>query len=245
MDEIQRKDIRIGDTVIVRRAGDVIPEVARIVPELRPQGCASGSSCRRTARSAGRPSSSVEDQAVARCTGALRCRAQRHEALRHFASRRAMNIEGLGDERIAQLIERDRVADPRRPLRTRRRDPCRPGSHGRKIRPQPARGHRWQPQHDPAAVPLCPRHSRRGRGDRGGAGATVREPWRAARSADAETLQATPDVGPVVAERVAAFFADAGQQQGGRRTGQGGHPLARHGGCGRQRRCRWPARQSC
>jgi DNA ligase (NAD+) len=111
MDEIRRKDIRIGDTVIVRRAGDVIPEVARTVPELRPKGA-------RAIKLPGlcpichSPVEQVEEQAVARCTGALRCRAQRHEALRHFASRRAMNIEGLGDERIAQLIERDLVQTP-------------------------------------------------------------------------------------------------------------------------------------
>ncbi len=111
MDEIERKDIRIGDTVIVRRAGDVIPEVARVVPGLRP----------RNARRVEMPSrcpvcgsgiERVAGEAVSRCTGALRCRAQRHEALRHFASRRAMNIDGLGDERVAQLIEQELVETP-------------------------------------------------------------------------------------------------------------------------------------
>jgi DNA ligase (NAD+) len=89
----------------------VIPEVARIVPELRP------ADARRIVMPSqcpvcGSPAERVEGEAVARCTGALRCRAQRHEALRHFASRRAMNIDGLGDERIAQLIEQNLVESP-------------------------------------------------------------------------------------------------------------------------------------
>jgi DNA ligase (NAD+) len=113
MDEIARKDIRLGDTVIVRRAGDVIPEVVRVVVEERPKG-------RRHTRIelpeacpvCGSPVERVEGEAVARCTGALRCQAQRHEALRHFAHRRAMNIDGLGDAVIEQLIARDLVHSP-------------------------------------------------------------------------------------------------------------------------------------
>jgi DNA ligase (NAD+) len=111
LDEIVRKDIHIGDTVIVRRAGDVIPDVARVVLEARPADArpitlpAHCPVCNSAVER-------VEGEAVARCTGALRCRAQRHEALRHFASRRAMNIDGLGDERIAQLIEQDSVESP-------------------------------------------------------------------------------------------------------------------------------------
>jgi DNA ligase (NAD+) len=111
MDEIQRKDIRIGDAVVVRRAGDVIPEVVRSLPEQRPQDAAViglPSQCPVCGSGVERR----EGEAVARCTGALRCRAQRHEALRHFAARRAMDIDGLGDSLIAQLLERDLVNDP-------------------------------------------------------------------------------------------------------------------------------------
>ena len=103
MDEIERKDVRLGDTVVVRRAGDVIPEVVRVIADKRPRGA------RRVQLPAhcpvcGSTVERVEGEAVARCTGALRCQAQRHEALRHFAHRRAMNIDGLGDAVIEQLI---------------------------------------------------------------------------------------------------------------------------------------------
>jgi DNA ligase (NAD+) len=111
MDEILRKDIRIGDAVVVRRAGDVIPEVVRSLPEQRPADATViglPSQCPVCGAGVERP----EGEAVARCTGALRCRAQRHEALRHFAARRAMDIDGLGDALIAQLLERDLVEDP-------------------------------------------------------------------------------------------------------------------------------------
>ena len=111
MDELERKDVRIGDTVVVRRAGDVIPEVVRVVPELRPPGA------RRVKLPTRCPVCGshvlrAEGEAVARCTGGLVCLAQRREALRHFASRRAMDIEGLGDRLIEQLVESGRVATP-------------------------------------------------------------------------------------------------------------------------------------
>ena len=104
MDEIERKDVRIGDFVIVRRAGDVIPEVARVVLEKRPANAQAitlpaqcpvwGSEVKRS-----------EEGAVARCTGGLYCPAQVKEAIKHFASRRAMNIDGLGDKLVEQFFE--------------------------------------------------------------------------------------------------------------------------------------------
>ena len=111
MDEIARKDIRVGDAVIVRRAGDVIPEVVRALPESRPAE-AVAIVMPRSCPVCGSPVERSEGQAVARCTGALRCRAQRHEALRHYASRRALNIEGLGNGIIAQLIDADMLNNP-------------------------------------------------------------------------------------------------------------------------------------
>ncbi len=110
-DEIRRKDVRIGDTVIVRRAGDVIPEVVAVIPERRP----------RDARVFKMParcpvcSSRVyreEGEAVTRCTGGLVCGAQRKGALLHFASRRALDIEGLGDKIVDQLVESGLVQAP-------------------------------------------------------------------------------------------------------------------------------------
>jgi DNA ligase (NAD+) len=109
--EIARKDIHVGDTVIVRRAGDVIPEVLRVLPELRPADAAKISLPERCPV-CDSPVERLEDAAIARCTGALKCRAQRLEALLHFAGRRAMDIDGLGEERVAQLIERDLVQTP-------------------------------------------------------------------------------------------------------------------------------------
>ena len=111
MDEVQRKDVRVGDTVYVRRAGDVIPEVVRVLPERRPAGAepvTMPSSC----PVCGSQVERVEGESVARCTGGLYCAAQRKEAVKHFASRRALDIEGLGDKLIEQLIDQDLIQDP-------------------------------------------------------------------------------------------------------------------------------------
>lgn len=103
-DEVRRKDIYIGDTVSVRRAGDVIPEVVYSIPEKRPVDA------RRFEMPAVCPECGSHilkqaDEAVARCTGGLFCPAQRKQAITHFASRRAMDIEGLGDKLVDQLVE--------------------------------------------------------------------------------------------------------------------------------------------
>ena len=110
-DEVRRKDVRVGDTVVVRRAGDVIPEVVRMLPERRPimapefvlpKSCpVCGSHVVRGA-----------DEAVARCSGGLFCPAQRKQALLHFAARRAMDIEGLGEKLVEQLVDADIVRTP-------------------------------------------------------------------------------------------------------------------------------------
>jgi DNA ligase (NAD+) len=111
IDEIHRKDVRVGDTVIVRRAGDVIPELVSVVPERRPERARRVQLPERCPVCGSRVLR-VEGEAVARCTGAFTCRAQRQEALRHFASRRALDIEGLGDKLVEQLIERELVRSP-------------------------------------------------------------------------------------------------------------------------------------
>ncbi|MDD2742134.1 MAG: NAD-dependent DNA ligase LigA [Rhodocyclaceae bacterium] len=118
-DEVRRKDVRIGDTVIVRRAGDVIPEVVAVVLEKRPTRDLFG----------GEPlnppfamptrcpecDSAIEkgiDEAIARCSGGLFCPAQRKAAIIHFAARRAMDIEGLGDKLVDQLVDAGLVGSP-------------------------------------------------------------------------------------------------------------------------------------
>ena len=111
MDDVARKDVRIGDTVVVRRAGDVIPEIVRVIPEKRPHD----------ARIVELPARCpvcnshvvrTEGEAVARCSGGLVCAAQRLGAIRHFASRRAMDVDGLGERLVEQLIESGRVTTP-------------------------------------------------------------------------------------------------------------------------------------
>jgi len=111
-DEVRRKDIRIGDNVIVRRAGDVIPEVVAHVPERRPADARvfeMPTACPVCGSVIVRP----EDEAVARCSGGwLKCAAQRKGGLQHFVSRRAMDIEGLGEQLIEQLVDRGLVTTP-------------------------------------------------------------------------------------------------------------------------------------
>ena len=110
-DEVRRKDVHVGDTVIVRRAGDVIPEVVRVLPEKRPI-LAPEFIMPRCCPVCGSQVVRAEDEAVARCSGGLYCPAQRKQALIHFASRRALDIEGLGDKLIEQLVDGDIVRTP-------------------------------------------------------------------------------------------------------------------------------------
>ncbi len=108
IDELQRKDVRVGDTVVLRRAGDVIPEVVRVIIENRPAGTVRTKLPRRCPV-CGSEIEREEGEAVARCSGTLVCAAQLKESLRHFASRRAMDIEGVGDKLVDQLVDEGMV----------------------------------------------------------------------------------------------------------------------------------------
>ncbi len=110
-DEVRRKDVRIGDTVVVRRAGDVIPEVASVILAKRP------ADAREFVMPTHCPECNsavikLEGEAVTRCTGGLYCPAQRKQALLHFAQRRAMDIEGLGDKLVEQIVDQNLVHTP-------------------------------------------------------------------------------------------------------------------------------------
>ncbi|MGY5614699.1 NAD-dependent DNA ligase LigA [Vibrio brasiliensis] len=110
-DEIARLGVKIGDSVVIRRAGDVIPQIVSIVLDRRPQNAQEivfptlcpvcGSAVER-----------VEGEAVARCSGGLVCQAQRKEALKHFVSRKALDVDGLGEKVIEQLVDREMVETP-------------------------------------------------------------------------------------------------------------------------------------
>ena len=205
IDEVQRKDVRVGDTVVVRRAGDVIPEVvsvvqdkrpARTVPIELPERCPVCHS--RVLRAAG--------EAVARCTGGFTCRAQRQESLRHFASRRALDIEGLGDKLIEQLVEHDVVRTP--------------ADLYALTATQLAELERMGEKSAGNLVAAIDR-SRRTTLPRLLYGLGIREVGEATAlslarhfgtlerlmSADEAAIQQVPDVGPVVAAHVAAFFS--------------------------------------
>ena len=105
-DEVERKDVRIGDTVIVRRAGDVIPEVVGVIKEKRPRGARKWHTPDKCPV-CGSQVIREEEEAAHRCMGGLVCSAQRTGAILHFASRHAMDIEGLGDKLVQQLVDKD------------------------------------------------------------------------------------------------------------------------------------------
>ncbi len=110
MDEIDRLDVKIGDTVFIRRAGDVIPQVVKVVKDKRPKNARDiklPDKCPVCDSDVIQP----EDEAVARCTGGLYCAAQRKESIRHYGSRKALDIEGLGEKWIDILVEKDMVRD--------------------------------------------------------------------------------------------------------------------------------------
>lgn len=206
MDEIARKDVRIGDTVIVRRAGDVIPEIVSVVTDRRPKNARQISlpeHCPVCGSAVERP----EGEAVARCSGGLICAAQRKESLRHFASRRAMDIDGLGEKIVEQLVESDKVESPDDLYRLTAEELAELERMGEKSA-----------ENLVAAL----ESSKKTTLDRFLYALGIREVGEATAAnlaqyfgdldalmgADQEALEAVPDVGPVVASHIHAFFAE-------------------------------------
>ena len=205
-DEVRRKDVRIGDFVIVRRAGDVIPEVVSVILDKRPQNVQSfvmPSQC----PVCGSHIAKLADEAVARCSGGLFCPAQRKQALLHFASRRALDIEGLGDKLVEQLVDHQLVNTP--------------ADLYQLSLPMLSSLERMA-EKSAANILAAIEHSKQttlarfiyALGIRNVGEATAKEFARFFGSldvfmnADVEQLTAVPDVGPIVAQSVAEFFAE-------------------------------------
>ena len=110
MDEIARLDLRIGDRVVIHRAGDVIPKVVRALSDVRPED-ASPIALPSHCPVCGSPVEKLEEETIARCTGSLVCPAQLKESVKHFVSRRAMDVDGLGDKLVEQLIAKEMLRD--------------------------------------------------------------------------------------------------------------------------------------
>jgi DNA ligase (NAD+) len=207
MDELTRKDVRVGDTVVIRRAGDVIPEVARVLLERRPKTTAPVT-LPDVCPVCGSPVVREADQAVARCTGGRTCAAQRKEEIRHFASRRALDIQGLGDKLVEQLVDRDWVRTPADLFALRAEQLAELERMGEKS------AQKLQAAIAAVKHTSLPRFLYAlGIRDVGEATALALAQYfrdiAALRRAGAEEIQRVPDVGPVVAKNVAAYFQDA------------------------------------
>ena len=210
-DEVRRKGVHVGDTVVVRRAGDVIPEVVRVLVEHRPaqaQPFRLPAACPECGSAIVR----LPDEAVARCSGGLVCPAQRKQALLHFAGRRAMDIEGLGERLVDQLVDAGMV---RTPADVYALDAAR------------LEGMERMAQKSAANVVAAIERSKDATlarfvfalGIRHVGEATARDLARhfgsldALIAADEATLREVPDVGPVLAESIAQFFGEPHNRQ--------------------------------
>lgn len=205
--QVERLDLRAGDTVIVRRAGDVIPQIMGVVESRRPAGARRfrlPEACPVCGSRIVRP----EGEVIARCSGGLYCPAQRKQAIAHFASRRALDIDGLGDRLIDQLVERGLVASPAdlyelQPAQVAALERMAEKSAAKLLdaieRSKETTLARFLhalgiPEVGEATAQLLA-------GEFGDLDAII--------AADAERLQQVPDIGPVVAGHIAGFFAEA------------------------------------
>ncbi len=205
-DELDRKDVRIGDTVVVRRAGDVIPEVARVVKNRRP---------RRTRRFTlpdrcpvcGSEVIRMEGEVAARCSGGLYCPAQRKQAVRHFASRRAMDIEGLGEKLVDQLVDAGLVHSIFDVYSLSEEQVAALDRMGKKSATNLVAA--IARSRDTTLARFLYALGIRDVGEATAlAIATHFGDLKCLRAADEERLQEVPDVGPVVARQITSFFAE-------------------------------------
>ncbi|MGH8702743.1 MAG: NAD-dependent DNA ligase LigA, partial [Burkholderiales bacterium] len=205
-EEVRRKDVLIGDTVVVRRAGDVIPEVVSVVRERRPAG-AQPFRMPDACPVCGSRVERIEDEAIARCTGGLYCPAQRKQALLHFASRRALDIEGLGEKLVDQLVDHGVVGTPADLYRLDLETLANLDRMGEKSAANLLTAIDTSKNTTLARFIFA-------LGIRNVGEATARDLSRhflgldALMEADEAALQAVPDVGPVVAASIARFFGE-------------------------------------
>lgn len=211
MDEIRRLDAHIGDTVFIRRAGDVIPQVVKVVPEKRPEN-AREVVLPEHCPVCGSDVVQIEGEAVARCSGGLYCPAQRKEAIRHYASRKALDIEGLGDKWIDILVGHELVETVADLYRLKKRDLVGLERMGDKSASNliAAIDRSRQPVLWKFLYAL---------GIREVGEATAKSlasffgTLEAIASADEEALQSVPDVGPIVAGHIRSFFEQPHNQE--------------------------------
>ena len=206
IDELHRKDVRPGDTVIIRRAGDVIPEVVRVVVSRRPKD-AMPVSLPETCPVCESHVTREEGEAVARCTGGLFCSAQRVESLKHFVSRKAMDIDGLGAKLIEQLVDLDRLKTPADIFDLSIDELVELERMGQKS------AENLVAAIDKSRKTTLPRFlyalGIREVGEATAAGLAQHfGRFHHLLEADDEQLQNVPDVGPIVAKRIADFFAE-------------------------------------
>ncbi|MEE2730465.1 MAG: NAD-dependent DNA ligase LigA [Pseudomonadota bacterium] len=204
MDEVARMDVRKGDTVIVHRAGDVIPKVVKVVLERRPPSAEAvvlPSQCPVCGSDIIKP----EGEAVARCSGGLFCQAQVKEAIKHFASRKAMDVDGLGDKLVEQLVDQGLIAHV---------------SDLYRLQVEQVAAMERMGEKSAANLIKALEHSKATTLPRFLFALGIREVGEATalnlanyfgnldalKQADADALQQVPDVGPIVADHVAAFF---------------------------------------
>jgi len=211
MDELHRKDVRVGDTVIIRRAGDVIPEVVRTIPDRRPKR----TRIVRAPEKCPVCHSAVvreEGEAVARCTGGFICAAQRAEALKHFVSRRALDVDGLGSKLIEQLVAIDRIETAADLYHLERDELAGMDRMGEKSAENLLAA--IERSKDTTLARFL-----YGLGIREVGEATARSlaahygKLTSIMKADEESLQTVQDVGPIVASRIHSFFAEKHNQK--------------------------------
>ncbi len=205
MDEVARLDLRIGDTVVIQRAGDVIPKVVAAQVAHRPED-ARLIELPVTCPACGSDVLQAEGEVVARCTGGLECSAQRKESIRHFASRLAMDIEGLGDKLVNQLVEEGLIHSPADLY-------CLTETQLVALeRMAPKSANNLLTALEKSKATTLPRFIF-ALGIQEVGESTARNLARHFRSldelrvADEEVLQTVPDVGPIVAEKIARFFS--------------------------------------